>query len=169
MYVRRCTQIDRITFSHFIFQLRLLFEYFQDLEEREWLTLHFEQLHSADYKRELSDDNRKQIAELLIKSQAWDNFMATKFPTVKRYGGEGAESLLAFFWQLLRNSVQGNSYKYRFFRFFIFCASVYFIPFFMKILGWNEILRFDVLNECIPYICIPSPRVEYQSTRNFVF
>lgn len=80
---------------------------FQDLEEREWLALHYEQLY-AEYEQYLSNDNRKQIAELLIKSQAWDNFMATKFPTVKRYGGEGAESLLAFFWQLLRNSVQGK-------------------------------------------------------------
>lgn len=71
--------------------------------------MHFEQLYAAQSQQYLSNDNRKQIAELLIKSQAWDNFMATKFPTVKRYGGEGAESLLAFFWQLLRNSVQGKS------------------------------------------------------------
>lgn len=102
------------------------------MEEREWLTLHFEQLHSADYKRELSDDNRKQIAELLIKSQAWDNFMATKFPTVKRYGGEGAESLLAFFWQLLRNSVQGNSYKYSFFVPLYFLLQHIFLRFSLK-------------------------------------
>lgn len=57
----------------------------------------------------MSNDARRQIAELLIKSQAWDNFMAIKFPTVKRYGGEGAESLVAFYWQLLRNSVQGKN------------------------------------------------------------
>lgn len=69
--------------------------------------MHFEQLN-AQSQQYLSNENRKQIAELLIKSQAWDNFMAAKFPTVKRYGGEGAESLMAFFWQLLRNSVQGK-------------------------------------------------------------
>lgn len=34
--------------------------------------------------------------------------MALKFPTVKRYSGEGAESMLAFFWQLLRDGVQGE-------------------------------------------------------------
>uniref|UniRef100_A0A1A9UWW9 Transketolase-like pyrimidine-binding domain-containing protein n=1 Tax=Glossina austeni TaxID=7395 RepID=A0A1A9UWW9_GLOAU len=78
------------------------FAYIENLEEREWLSKHFEQLKT----RSVSNDIRKQIAELLIKSQAWDNFMAIKFPTVKRYGGEGAETLLAFFWQLLRDSVQ---------------------------------------------------------------
>ncbi|KAI8130304.1 putative 2-oxoglutarate dehydrogenase E1 component DHKTD1 [Lucilia cuprina] len=83
------------------------FGYIENLEEREWLALHFEQLN-AQSQQYLTNDNRKQIAELLIKSQAWDNFMATKFPTVKRYGGEGAESLMAFFWQLLRNSVQDD-------------------------------------------------------------
>uniref|UniRef100_T1PCK3 Transketolase n=1 Tax=Musca domestica TaxID=7370 RepID=T1PCK3_MUSDO len=83
------------------------FGYVENLEEREWLAVHFEKLRS-ECQQYLSNDNRKQIAELLIKSQAWDNFMATKFPTVKRYGGEGAESLLAFFWQLLRNSVQDD-------------------------------------------------------------
>ncbi|XP_037952832.1 probable 2-oxoglutarate dehydrogenase E1 component DHKTD1 homolog, mitochondrial [Teleopsis dalmanni] len=78
------------------------FSYIESLEEREWLTLHFEQLAGQT----MSNESRKQIAELLIKSQAWDNFMAMKFPTVKRYGGEGAESLLAFFWQLLQNSTK---------------------------------------------------------------
>uniref|UniRef100_A0A1I8PJ39 Transketolase-like pyrimidine-binding domain-containing protein n=1 Tax=Stomoxys calcitrans TaxID=35570 RepID=A0A1I8PJ39_STOCA len=84
------------------------FGYVENLEEREWLATQFEQLHTPQYQQLLSNDNRKKIAELLIKSQAWDNFMATKFPTVKRYGGEGAESLLAFFWQLLRNSAQDD-------------------------------------------------------------
>lgn len=76
----------------------------QDIEEREWLARNFETLN----QQQLGKSERCEIAELLIKSQAWDNFMALKFPTVKRYGGEGAESMLAFFWQLLRDSVQGE-------------------------------------------------------------
>lgn len=32
--------------------------------------------------------------------QAFDNFLAAKFSTVKRYGGEGAESMMAFFYEL---------------------------------------------------------------------
>ena len=78
----------------------------KNLEEREWLAMHFENLNEQT-QLYLTNDKRKQIAELLIKSQAWDHFMATKYPTVKRYGGEGAESLMAFFWQLLHNSVEG--------------------------------------------------------------
>ncbi|EDW16268.1 probable 2-oxoglutarate dehydrogenase E1 component DHKTD1 homolog, mitochondrial [Drosophila mojavensis] len=80
------------------------FAYVEDTEEREWLAKNFESLS----ERQLQSTERCEIAELLIKSQAWDNFMALKFPTVKRYSGEGAESMLAFFWQLLRDSVQAN-------------------------------------------------------------
>ncbi|KAM8705361.1 hypothetical protein ACLKA7_009773 [Drosophila subpalustris] len=81
------------------------FAYVEDLEEREWLARNFETLN----EQQLQSSERCEIAELLIKSQAWDNFMALKYPTVKRYSGEGAESMLAFFWQLLRDSVQGES------------------------------------------------------------
>lgn len=79
----------------------------QDIEEREWLARNFETLQQQQ-RDQLQSEERCEIAELLIKSQAWDNFMALKFPTVKRYSGEGAESMLAFFWQLLRDSVQGK-------------------------------------------------------------
>ncbi|EDV52980.1 probable 2-oxoglutarate dehydrogenase E1 component DHKTD1 homolog, mitochondrial [Drosophila erecta] len=80
------------------------FSYVEDIEEREWLARNFETLD----QQQLANSERCEIAELLIKSQAWENFMALKFPTFKRYGGEGAESMLAFFWQLLRDSVQAN-------------------------------------------------------------
>lgn len=30
----------------------------------------------------------------------FDHFLATKFATVKRYGGEGAESMMGFFYEL---------------------------------------------------------------------
>ena len=36
--------------------------------------------------------------------QAFDNFLAKKFPTVKRYGAEGAESMMAFFDELFLQS-----------------------------------------------------------------
>lgn len=48
------------------------------------------------------------MAELLVKSQAWDNFLATKFGSLKRYGGEGAESLLVFLNEILKLSAKGN-------------------------------------------------------------
>uniref|UniRef100_A0A034W3N6 Putative 2-oxoglutarate dehydrogenase E1 component DHKTD1-like protein, mitochondrial n=1 Tax=Bactrocera dorsalis TaxID=27457 RepID=A0A034W3N6_BACDO len=86
------------------------FDYIESLEEREWLSRHFEQL-ALGYQQQqpgfsFSEDARRQIAELLVKSQTWDNFMAIRFASVKRYGGEGAESLLAFYWQLLRSAAQ---------------------------------------------------------------
>jgi probable 2-oxoglutarate dehydrogenase E1 component DHKTD1 len=38
----------------------------------------------------------------MLRSQAYDNFLATKFNSVKRYGGEGAESMMAFFLEVFR-------------------------------------------------------------------
>lgn len=37
------------------------------------------------------------MAHLLLGSQAFDVFMSKRFPSVKRYGCEGAESMLVFF------------------------------------------------------------------------
>ena len=36
--------------------------------------------------------------------KAFDNFLGKKFPTVKRYGAEGAESMMAFFDELFLQS-----------------------------------------------------------------
>ncbi|KAG4071158.1 hypothetical protein HA402_001148 [Bradysia odoriphaga] len=55
-----------------------------------------------------------EIAALLLKSQAWDNFLATKFSTVKRYGAEGAESMMAFFRELFMLSVDEDLFKSHF-------------------------------------------------------
>ncbi len=38
-----------------------------------------------------------------VSAQNFDRFLATKFTTVKRYGGEGAEAMMAFFHQLIRS------------------------------------------------------------------
>uniref|UniRef100_A0A182QNH5 Transketolase-like pyrimidine-binding domain-containing protein n=1 Tax=Anopheles farauti TaxID=69004 RepID=A0A182QNH5_9DIPT len=67
-------------------------------EEREWLAERYEQL----FQHERPTTERRELAELMLKSQAFDHFLAVKFPTVKRYGGEGAESMMAFYWELFR-------------------------------------------------------------------
>uniref|UniRef100_A0A182N116 Transketolase-like pyrimidine-binding domain-containing protein n=1 Tax=Anopheles dirus TaxID=7168 RepID=A0A182N116_9DIPT len=67
-------------------------------EEREWLAARYEQLFRAPRP----NTERRELAELMLKSQAFDHFLAVKFPTVKRYGGEGAESMMAFYWELFR-------------------------------------------------------------------
>lgn len=77
------------------------FAYIESEHEREWLTERYEQQMANNATPPLLDvAAKRQIATLLIQSQAWDNFLATKFPTVKRYGAEGAEAMMAFFRQI---------------------------------------------------------------------
>ncbi|KAI8577536.1 hypothetical protein K450DRAFT_282476 [Umbelopsis ramanniana AG] len=45
-------------------------------------------------KPTLSTDQKKRIYDLVNKSETFDHFMAKKFPNVKRYGLEGAESMM---------------------------------------------------------------------------
>lgn len=80
------------------------FNYIENEYEREWVAEEFEKIFATA----LNCEAKKEIAKLLIKSQCWDVFLATKFPTVKRYGGEGAESMLAFFRQLFLSSAEGK-------------------------------------------------------------
>uniref|UniRef100_A0A336KE13 CSON006636 protein n=1 Tax=Culicoides sonorensis TaxID=179676 RepID=A0A336KE13_CULSO len=80
------------------------FSYVSSGEEREWLTENYEKLFNCT----VEDKAKREIAELMLKSQAWDNFLATKFPTVKRYGGEGNESFFAFFRQLFNSAAEND-------------------------------------------------------------
>jgi probable 2-oxoglutarate dehydrogenase E1 component DHKTD1 len=77
---------------------------FQDAEEVEWFAQQMEQ--SA--VEELDHDTRRNLAKEMLKSQAFDNFLATKFVTVKRYGGEGAESMMGFFMEFFNASANGT-------------------------------------------------------------
>ena len=38
----------------------------------------------------------------------FENFLASRFTTVKRYGGDGCQALIALFHQMLRESVSGK-------------------------------------------------------------
>ncbi|XP_036963871.1 probable 2-oxoglutarate dehydrogenase E1 component DHKTD1, mitochondrial [Acanthopagrus latus] len=66
------------------------------LEEREWFADRFEELK----KKSFSTEERRQLAKIMLESQEFDHFLATKFATVKRYGGEGAESMMGCFHEL---------------------------------------------------------------------
>lgn len=81
------------------------FAYIESEHEREWLVENYEKFVS---NADVSIDIKKDILELLLKSQTWDNFLATKFPSVKRYGGEGAESMMSFFRQLMLLAAQNE-------------------------------------------------------------
>jgi probable 2-oxoglutarate dehydrogenase E1 component DHKTD1 len=52
-------------------------------------------------------DTKKVIASEMLRSQAFDKFMANKFATVKRYGAEGAETMMGFFHEIFRLAAQG--------------------------------------------------------------
>jgi probable 2-oxoglutarate dehydrogenase E1 component DHKTD1 len=58
---------------------------------------------------EIPPEAKKAIAKEMLKSQVFDKFMASKFATVKRYGAEGAESMVAFFQELFFLSAKGFS------------------------------------------------------------
>ncbi|XP_015246514.1 PREDICTED: probable 2-oxoglutarate dehydrogenase E1 component DHKTD1, mitochondrial isoform X1 [Cyprinodon variegatus] len=70
------------------------------LEEREWFADRFEELKRESF----SPEEKKLLAKLMLESQEFDHFLATKFATVKRYGGEGAESMMGFFYELFHQS-----------------------------------------------------------------
>ncbi|KAH9636118.1 hypothetical protein HF086_008418 [Spodoptera exigua] len=72
--------------------------------EREWFAQRVENGQDV-----IDNARRIEIAKELIRSQAWDKFLALKFPTVKRYCGEGAESILTFFSSLLKLTSAGTS------------------------------------------------------------
>uniref|UniRef100_A0A4W4FHU4 2-oxoadipate dehydrogenase complex component E1 n=1 Tax=Electrophorus electricus TaxID=8005 RepID=A0A4W4FHU4_ELEEL len=71
----------------------------QSLQERVWFADRFEELK----KETFSSKDRRQLAKLMLESQEFDHFLGTKFATVKRYGGEGAESMMGFFFELFRS------------------------------------------------------------------
>lgn len=69
----------------------------QSAQEKEWLVKYYEE----NRNRKLSQANRLELSKYLTESQAFDNFLAKKFGTVKRYGAEGAESMMGFFFEAL--------------------------------------------------------------------
>ncbi|CDQ91281.1 unnamed protein product [Oncorhynchus mykiss] len=74
------------------------------LEEREWLADRFEQLK----KEMFTAEERIKLAKLMLESQEFDHFLASKFSTVKRYGGEGAESMMGVFYEMFRLSAHSG-------------------------------------------------------------
>ncbi|XP_029009614.2 2-oxoadipate dehydrogenase complex component E1 [Betta splendens] len=74
------------------------------LEEREWVADRFEELDRTGF----SPEERRKLAKIMLESQEFDHFLATKFATVKRYGGEGAESMMGFFYELFHQSARSG-------------------------------------------------------------
>ena len=58
-------------------------------------------------KKKFSNDEKRRIFELLARSEVFDQFMTKRFPQVKRYGLEGAESMMVALDMLFRTSSHG--------------------------------------------------------------
>lgn len=78
--------------------LGLEFEHIPDSVERRWFAEQIEKRRWAP----LSAERKKEISQLLSNSEVFDNFMQKRFVQVKRYGGEGAESMMPAVDEILR-------------------------------------------------------------------
>ncbi|XP_048586334.1 2-oxoadipate dehydrogenase complex component E1 isoform X2 [Nematostella vectensis] len=74
-------------------QLAVELHHLSDENEKLWLS----DLVEKSTPCSMDNSRQKHIAKLLLRSEAFDNFLGRKFMTVKRYSGEGAESMMAFF------------------------------------------------------------------------
>ncbi|KJH50148.1 dehydrogenase E1 component [Dictyocaulus viviparus] len=81
------------------------FMHINNWEERQWLAQHFEN----SVNEVLSNDEKVKLAKLLLRCENFDNFLAVKFPTVKRYGGEGAESMYGFFSEIFEAASESGT------------------------------------------------------------
>lgn len=73
--------------------------------EREWFTKRFENIHHDV----VSIETKKDIAKVLLESELFDHFVGAKLPTIKRYGGEGAETMLTFFDEVFKLSAEAGN------------------------------------------------------------
>ena len=74
----------------------------QSSTEREWLTWRYEEGRALQFPAE----RRQKLAEFLIRSEVFDNFLNKKFG-LKGYGGEGAESMMGFFQEVFLRACEG--------------------------------------------------------------
>ncbi|KAN0028412.1 hypothetical protein ACTFIV_010256 [Dictyostelium citrinum] len=80
------------------------FDHIESIEEKAWLYEKFEQLqHQTPTKAE-----KINILKNLIKSEIFDQFMQKKFPTFKRYGLEGNESMMVSCDSIFRESAKNQ-------------------------------------------------------------
>jgi len=86
------------------------FDAVQSELEREWLWKRYETLVAES----LTAEQKKGLAEEMIRSQNFDNFVAVKFASVKRYGGEGAESMMGVFLEMVESAGKHGIKEYIF-------------------------------------------------------
>ncbi|KAK2579350.1 hypothetical protein KPH14_008300 [Odynerus spinipes] len=80
------------------------FSHLETEEEKEW----FAKTTETCLTESLDNKTRIAVATEMLKSQTFDNFLAVKFVSLKRYGGEGAESMMAFFHEFFELSANSG-------------------------------------------------------------
>ena len=74
-------------------------------KELSWLTEKIESIMTTQFIKE----TKKDIAKLLLKTEAFDLFMQKRFSQVKRYSLEGCESVAVIFDLILKTAIGGKS------------------------------------------------------------
>uniref|UniRef100_A0A0B6ZF52 Transketolase-like pyrimidine-binding domain-containing protein n=1 Tax=Arion vulgaris TaxID=1028688 RepID=A0A0B6ZF52_9EUPU len=82
--------------------LAIEFQHLETQAERRWFADKFETRNQIS----ISDGQKVSLAKLLLRAQAFDHFLATKFSNVKRYGGEGGESMMGCLEEILRKCAE---------------------------------------------------------------
>lgn len=80
------------------------FTFIESEHEREWFAKHYEKILEA--KTFIGHEEKRSLATELLQFQEFDRFMNAKLPSIKRYGGEGSESTVAFFKTFLSSAAK---------------------------------------------------------------
>ncbi|MPC40465.1 putative 2-oxoglutarate dehydrogenase E1 component DHKTD1, mitochondrial [Portunus trituberculatus] len=97
-------QLQDILKQKYCGHMSVEFSYLPTLEEREWFANAVESLQDEL----ITPEERIRLAGDMLRSQAFDNFLGTKFQSVKRYGAEGGESTVGFFSEVFRRVAQDS-------------------------------------------------------------
>ncbi len=84
------------------------FVYVTTSQEREWFRTRLESVHSRDY---LSPDNKKVILERLTAAEGLERYLHNRYPGIKRFGLEGAESLIPLLHELTQRAGTWETYE----------------------------------------------------------
>jgi probable 2-oxoglutarate dehydrogenase E1 component DHKTD1 len=89
------TVAEALEFLHKVYSkaIAVEFTHLENEEEIEWFSKRTEEV----VPEEVDNATKLRLGTELLRSQNFDNFLANKFSGLKRYGGEGAESMMAFF------------------------------------------------------------------------
>uniref|UniRef100_A0A914LX89 Transketolase-like pyrimidine-binding domain-containing protein n=1 Tax=Meloidogyne incognita TaxID=6306 RepID=A0A914LX89_MELIC len=79
------------------------FMHLKSVEERNFFIKMFE---NSLNEFKINSEEKIERLKLLLKMKAFEQFLALKFPALKRYSGEGAETMAIFFHQLLEDCSQ---------------------------------------------------------------